>query len=463
MEFSIEYIFAILLFISTIGILLLGFPVAFTLGGVALLFALIGAYTYTFHFHDLGAFPSRIYAIMTQESLLAIPLFIFMGLLLENSGISEDLLENVSRLLGSLRGGLGVSVFLVGGLLAASTGIVGATVIAMGLISLPTMLKHRYKPELASGIVLAAGTLGQIVPPSIILIVLGDQISSAYQQALSQMGDYTGASISIGDLFIGAIIPALVLIVFYILYVFITALLRPNFVPTLSKSQDKLKSFSMRQILELVVLPVSLIVAVLGSILIGLASSTEAASVGVMGAFALSLYRRKLEMNQLKKVLIQSAKITSMIYMILIGASLFSLVFRGFGGDELVHYILVNLPGGKWFALTVVMLLIFFLGFFLDFFEITFIVVPIVVPSLIIMGFHPLWLGILIALNLQSSFLTPPLGFSLFYLRSVAPPSIPTKTIYKGAIPFICLQLSVLILVILFPDLALWLPTKIYD
>ena len=461
--FEIEHLFAILLFICTIGALLLGFPVAFTLGGMALLFALMGAYAYIFNLSDLGAFPSRIYGILTQENLLAIPLFIFMGLLLEKSGISKALLENIAHLLGSWRGGLGVSVILVGVLLAASTGIVGATVIAMGLISLPTMLKYNYKPELATGIVLAAGTLGQIIPPSIILIILGDQISSAYQQALSasHSGTHIGLSISIGDLFIGAILPALLLVLAYIIYVSIISSVKPSAMPVLK--QESKPQISLFELLESILFPVLLMVAVLGSIILGFASSTEAASIGAMGALLFSLYKRKLSFPQLQSTLLTSARITSMIYMILIGASLFSLVFRGFGGDTLVHNILENLPGGKWSALIAVMALIFFLGFFLDFFEITFIVVPIVVPSLILLGFHPIWLGIMIALNLQTSFLTPPLGFSLFYLRGVAPASIATSTIYKGAVPFICIQICILILVAVFPQLTTWLPNKLFE
>ena len=454
-QWHIEYLFAILLFVCTIGTLFLGFPVAFTLGGMALLFALMGAYSYTLDIGILGAIPSRIYGILTQENLVAIPLFIFMGLLLEKSGISEELLENMTKLLGSWRPGLGVSVIFVGMMLAASTGIVGATIIAMGLISLPCMLKNKYEPSLASGIVLASGSLGQIIPPSIVLIILGDQISSAHQEALNMdtSGVLQSSAVSVGDLFIGAIIQGLLLVLAYMLYVICISMVRPDTIGP----QEKYEKISFLVLIRPLIFPLLLMTSVLGSILLGIASSTEAASIGATVTFIFILITKRMVLRQFKETLLNTISISSMIYMILIGASFFSLVFRGFLGDEMVYQVLHNLPGGKWTALFCVMLLIFVLGFFLDFFEITFIIVPIIVPSLILFGFHPIWLGIMIALNLQTSFLTPPLGFSLFYLRGVAPPSISTETIYKGAVPFIIIQICVLCLVGAFPQLVTFL------
>ena len=454
-------IYAIALVLGVIFILLLGFPVAFSLAGSALLFAFIGWLLGDFDIAYLGAFPSRLYGIMGNQTLLAVPLFIFMGVLLERSKISEELLESMANLFGNIRGGLGVSVFIVGAFLAASTGIVGATVVTMGLISLPAMLKYKYNKSLATGIVVASGSLGQIIPPSIVLIILGDQISSAYQQSLLSQGLYSGDTVSVGDLFAGAFFPGLILVFIYIMYTLAISYFKKDLAPSLRNTQE-IKKTSLKELCFILVPPLLLILSVLGSIFIGLATPTEAASVGCLGAFLLSLVKKKMNKKVMEEVISQSMSITSMVFMILIGASLFSLIFRAYGGDELVAHFLQNLPGGKWTAFLAVMLLIFFLGFFLDFFEITFVVVPIAAPILLSMGMNPIWLGVMIALNLQTSFLTPPFGFSLFYLRGVAPKEIHSKEIYKGAIPFIGIQLFLLFLLVLFPELTTYLPNLIY-
>ena len=387
-----------------------------------------------------------------------------MGVLLERSRISQELLKTMALLFGNIRGGLGVSICIVGALLAASTGIVGATVVTMGLISLPSMLTYRYNKGLACGIVTASGTLGQIIPPSIILVILGDQISSAYQQSLLSRGIYSGDTVSVGDLFAGALLPGLLLVSFYILYILIHAYIRKDLAPAISKEERKgiSRNALLKQTLKALLAPIFLIISVLGSILIGLCTPTEAASVGCVGSLALAFFRKTLNKEMMRSVVHDSLRINSMVFLILIGASMFSLVFRGYGGDEIISNFLGHLPGGKWAAFGVVMLLIFFLGFFLDFFEICFVVVPIVAPILLNMGIEPIWLGVVIALNLQSSFLTPPFGFALFYLRGVAPPSIGTAEIYRGVIPFILIQLLVLLLLIFIPALATFLPQLIY-
>lgn len=443
-----------LLFLSVIIILMLGYPVAFTLAGVALIFAGIGTLTNTFD-PILGAMPERINGIMGNQILLTVPLFVFMGIVLEKSKLAEDLLGTMAQLFGQLRGGLGFSVIIVGMLLAASTGIVGATVVTMGLLSLPIMLKRNYQPEISCGIICASGTLGQIIPPSIILVLLGDQLSAAYQQAQINQGVFSPEQVSVGDLFAGAIIPGLLLVLFYLSYLAITAWLKPTSMPAPEKPLHKPSLFS---ILRALLPPLVLILAVLGSILIGFATPTEAASVGAVGAMLLASANRKLSLATLKDSMLETVKVSSMVFMILIGASLFSLVFRGFGGDEQIHQLLSNLPGGKWTAIIIVMLVMFLLGFVLDFIEITFVVVPIVAPVLLMMDISPVWLGIMIAINLQTSFLTPPFGFALFYLRGVAPSSIKTSQIYRGVIPFIGIQLATLVILSLFPDLVTWLP-----
>ena len=451
---------ALLLFTTVIVILLAGFPVAFTLGGTALVFAVVGTAAGIFNDALLSSLPNRVFGIMANETLVAVPLFVFMGVTLERAKIAEELLDTLSRLFGALRGGLGISVTLVGMLLAASTGIVGATVVTMGLLSLPTMLRRGYSPEVATGTICASGTLGQIIPPSIILVMLGDVMSSAYQQAQVEMGIFSPKTVSVGDLFAGALIPGLLLVVLYILYLVAAAFFRPALMPAYERGEDDVVSFL--QILRALLPPLLLILAVLGSILAGLATPTEAAGVGGMGALLLALSRREISVARLSDIMQATLKISSMVFLILIGASVFSLVFRGFGGDDGVHAILGSLPGGVAGAVILVMLVMFLLGFVLDFIEITFVVVPIVGPVLLAMGLDPVWLGVMIAINLQTSFLTPPFGFALFYLRGVAPPSVTTQQIYRGVIPFVAIQLGALLLLALFPELVTWLPGKIY-
>ena len=441
--------------------LLAGFPVAFTLAGVALIFALIGIMTGTFDPAFLSAFPSRIFGIMTNETLIAVPVFVFMGVMLERSKLADQLLQALAQLMRGVPGGLGLAVMLVGTLMAASTGIVGATVVTMGLLSLPTMLRNNYAPSIATGTICAAGTLGQIIPPSIVLILLADVLSNAYQQAQLHIGIFSPKTISVGELFAGALLPGLVLVGLYMLYLALMAYLKPSSMPAIE--QEEGEDVSLPRLLSLLAGPLLLIVAVLGSILMGLATPTEAAAVGATGAMLLALKQKQLSIETLRAVVYQSARISAMVFMILIGASLFSLVFRGYGGDEYVQSLLTNLPGGQAGALLVVMLALFLLGFILDFIEITYVVIPIVGPVLLAMGIDPIWLGVMIAINLQTSFLTPPFGFSLFYLRGVAPPEIATSSIYKGVIPFIAIQLLMLALLVLWPELATWLPTTMYS
>ena len=451
---------ALLLFASVIVVLLAGFPVAFTLGGTALIFAAIGVLTGTFNEALLSGLPNRIFGIMTNETLVAVPLFVFMGVTLERARIAEELLDTLSALFGSLRGGLGVSVTLVGMLLAASTGIVGATVVTMGLLSLPTMLKRGYSPEIATGTICASGTLGQIIPPSIILVMLGDVMTSAYQQAQLATGNYSPKTVSVGDLFAGALIPGLLLVALYVLYIVVAALVKPSLMPAHERGPSEKVGFW--PILHALLPPLVLIFAVLGSILLGVATPTEAAGVGGMGALIMAVARRQLDLPRLREIMQSTLRISSMVFLILIGASVFSLVFRGYGGDDGVHAILASLPGGVVGAVMAVMLVMFLLGFVLDFIEITFVVVPIVAPVLLAMGLDPVWLGIMIAINLQTSFLTPPFGFALFYLRGVAPPEIKTSHIYRGVIPFVAIQIFALLLLALFPEMITWLPGRIY-
>ena len=456
-------IIAFLLFLTVIFVLLFGYPVAFTLAGVALFFATVGVLTGVFEPALLRAFPSRLFGIMTNGTLIAVPLFVFMGVMLERSKIADELLDTMASLFGSLRSGLGISVVLVGMLMAASTGIVGATVVTMGLLSLPTMLKRGYQAELSTGIICASGTLGQIIPPSIILVLLGDVLSSAYQQAQLNQGNYSPDTVSVGDLFVGAIIPGLLLVVLYLLYLVLISWTKPETMPVVNQHTQLELSTWIKRILHALVPPILLIVAVLGSIIKGVATPTEAASVGAVGAFLLALFYRRLDLNCLRDVMRRTVRITCMVFMIFIGASIFSLVFRGYGGDTAVHSLLVQLPGGAFSATLIVMLLMFLLGFILDFIEITFVVVPIVGPVLLSLGIDPIWLGIMIAINLQTSFLTPPFGFALFYLRGVAPKEIQTKQIYRGVAPFIAIQIFALLLIATFPDLVTWLPGKIYS
>ena len=401
----------LIMFAIVFALLLLGYPVALTLAGTALISAALGIATGTFDSAFLIAMPNRLFGIVTNQTLIAVPLFVLMGVILEKSRIAEDLLDSMSSLFGPLPGGLGLAVTLVGMLMAASTGIVGATVVTMGLMSLPSMLKAKYDPALATGAICATGTLGQIIPPSISLVLLGDVLSNAYQQAQLSQGIFSPRTISVGDLFAAAIIPGLMLVLFYAAYIWITALIWPLKAPPTHAGTERTPN-----ILSSLVPPLILIVSVLGSILAGIATPTEAAGVGAMGAFLLAIMRRALNLEKLKSVTRSTTQTTSMVFFILIGASLFSLVFRGFGGDDLVGQLFLDMPGGVTGATLIVMLVIFLLGFVLDFIEITFVVVPIVGPVLMAMGVDPVWLGVMIAINLQTSFLTPPFGFALFYL-----------------------------------------------
>ena len=427
------------------------------------MFAFAGVLTGWFDASFLTAMPSRLFgSIMTNETLIAVPLFVFMGVMLERSRIAESLLETLSLLFGTLRGGLGLSVTLVGMLLAASTGIVGATVVTMGLLSLPTMLKRGYDPRIATGIICASGTLGQIIPPSIVLVLLGDVLSAAFQKAQLEQGIFSPKTVSVGDLFAGAFLPGVMLVVLYMLYLIGIAIFKPKLTPAIPKNELVLDRWQLLQRVVIALLPpLVLILAVLGSILGGFATPTEAAAVGAIGSTLLALLKKQLDRKRLQQVMRTTTRVSSMVFLILIGASIFSLVFRGFGGDELVRSLMLDLPGGVFGAVLVVMLVMFLLGFVLDFIEITFVVVPIVGPVLLAMGLDPVWLGVMIAINLQTSFLTPPFGFALFYLRGVAPASITTGQIYRGVMPFVAIQLIALILLALWPQLATWLPQKL--
>ncbi len=423
----------IVMFLSLMLLLLMGYPVAFTSGAIALVFGII--------FLGLDFFallPLRIWGILTNFTLLAVPLFIFMGVILDRSGIAEDLLETMGKLCGKLNGGLAISVVIVGAMLAATTGVVGATVVTMGIIALPTMLKHNYSPSLASGTIAASGTLGQIIPPSIILILLGDVIG-----------------VPVGRLFVGSILPGLLLVTFFVLYILIYAWHKPVIAPALNSKEYNSNHTSL---LKTILPPFTLILAVLGSIFLGIATPTESAAVGAIGALILAACHKKLTLKNLEESMQQTTKLTSMVFMILIGATAFGLVFRGMGGDKLVLDVMTNLPAGVWGFLFVSMLLIFILGFFLDFLQICFIVVPILAPIATEFGIDLLWFAVLIAINLQTSFLTPPFGFSLFYLKAVAPPNVRIQDIYSGIIPFVILQLITIMLLIFIPELITWLP-----
>ena len=453
---------SLIMFGGTILALLMGFPVAMTLGGSALIFAYIGDGFGLFNLGMLNVFPLRILGIMKNEPLIAVPLFVFMGVMLEKSNIAGDLLHSMGSLFGKLRGGLGISVLLVGALMAASTGIVGATVVTMGLMSMPVMLRAGYSPKLASGLICASGTLGQIIPPSIVLIILGDILQGANEQAAFKQGILVPEPITAIDLFAGALLPGLIMVLLYILLQVLLAILVPKSCPAIIQSYDFEDSNKVKSIFSVIAPPLILIILVLGSILAGIATPTESAAVGAVGAILLAVRRGSLSYSNLMLVSRETVKITSMIFMILIGASLFSLVFRGFGGDQLIEHFLSNLPGGEVSAFVTVMVVMFFMGFFLDFIEIIFIMVPLVGPPLIGMGFDPIWLGIMIAVNLQTSFLTPPFGFSLFYLRGVAPPEVRTNDIYIGVLPFIGLQLLALLIFWKFPYIISWLPNLLF-
>ena len=450
----------LLMFVAVCLVLLTGYPVAFALGGTALLFAAGGILTGSFSPSDLTFVPNRLFGIIENSTLMAVPLFVFMGVMLEKSRVAEKLLSSMGQLFGPLPGGMGLAIILVGALLAASTGIVGATVVTMGLLSLPTMLRQGYQPQLSTGLICATGTLGQIIPPSIALVLLGDVLANAYQDAQLKQGLWSLDTVSVGDLFVGALIPGLILVGLYLLYVVVISLWKPQWAPAFAATDGEPRGW--RSLLGGLVPPLLLIAAVLGSILTGKATPTEAAGVGAFGALLVAAANRHLSRTILGEVVRATSRVTAMVFMILIGASLFSLVFRGYGGEEAVHNLFAAMPGGVIGATVMVMLLIFLLGFILDFIEITFVVVPIVAPVLLGMGLDPIWLGVMIALNLQTSFLTPPFGFALFYLRGVAPPEVKTTHIYQGVIPFIAIQLIMLGILALFPELATWLPHTLY-
>lgn len=453
----------LLMFLAICLTLMAGYPVAFTLAGTALAFAFGGELLGLFDGSFLQALPNRIFGIMNNDTLIAVPLFVFMGVMLERSKVAENLLDTMASLFGPLRGGLAISVTVVGMLLAASTGIVGATVVTMGLLSLPIMLKRGYSPALAAGTICASGTLGQIIPPSIILVLLGDVLASAYQQAQLSQGIFSPETVSVGDLFVGALIPGLLLVGLYVLYLIGAAFFFPASSPALPAEARALRGKALLlRVVTVLVPPLLLILAVLGSIMGGLATPTEAASVGAVGAMLLALAQRQFTLAILREVTRATTQVTSMVFLIFIGASLFSLVFRGYGGDTLVEEWLTGLPGGPFAAMAVVMLVMFLLGFILDFIEIIFVVVPIVAPVLLAMDINPVWLGIMFAMNLQTSFLTPPFGFALFYLRGVAPAGVTTLHIYKGVLPFILIQLLALGILALWPALATWLPGMVY-
>jgi tripartite ATP-independent transporter DctM subunit len=426
------------LFGAVFGLLLLGFPVAFTLGGVSLIF---GYFTFGLGFFQL--LPLRIWGTMTNYVLIAVPLFVYMGLMLEKSGLAEELLETMALLFGRLRGGLAISVILVGAVLAASTGIVGATVVTMGLLSLPTMLKRGYTPELATGTICASGTLGQIIPPSIVLVLLGSIMN-----------------ISIGDMFVGAILPGMILVGLYFIWIILVAIFRPESAPAMPAEELALfkGKVMVKRVIRAFLLPAFLILAVLGSIFAGIASPTEAAAVGAMGATLLTVWQRKLSMKTLNEVMKGTTILTCMVFVLLVGATAFGLVFRGMGGDRTITRMILESNMSPGMFLFLVMLVIFIAGFFIDFIEIIFIIVPVVAPIFQHLGVDLLWIGILIAVNLQTSFLTPPFGFSLFYLKGVAPPEITTGHLYRGIVPFIAIQLVALVVIVVWPETVTWLP-----
>ncbi len=433
----------LVMFAGALLFLSLGYPVAFSLGGVSIVFAILGSILGIFDPIFLSAMPQRIFGIMGNYTLLAIPYFIFLGSMLEKTGIAEKLLETMGILFGKIKGGLALAVVVVGALLAATTGVVAATVVAMGLISLPIMLRYGYNKQLATGVIVASGTLGQIIPPSIVLVVLADQLG-----------------ISVGDLFIGSIIPGLLMAGTFALHVLIIAYLKPEFAPALPLEVRNIsKQVLAKRIIQVMMPPLLLILLVLGSIFFGIATPTEAGAIGCVGTMILAWFNKQLTWSALKSVCDATLRITTMVMFILLGSTAFSLVFRGLEGDALMFDLLSNIPGGKVGFLIINMLVIFFLGFFIDFFEIAFIVIPIFAPVAEALNLDLIWYGVIIGANLQTSFLTPPFGFALFYLRGVAPPEVTTEDIYKGAIPFILLQLLILVLIIMFPQIVSFLPS----
>ncbi|MCR4264926.1 TRAP transporter large permease subunit [Nitratireductor sp. ZSWI3] len=450
-----------LMFFGIIGFLLLGFPVAFTLAGVSLMFGVVGMAFGVFDPSNFGSLANRYIGYMTNEVLVAVPLFIFMGVMLERSKIAEQLLLTMGKLFGNLRGGLGMSVIVVGALLAASTGVVGATVVTMGLISLPAMLRANYDPRLATGVICASGTLGQIIPPSTVLIFMGDMLSGINAQVQMSKGNFAPVPVSVGDLFAGALLPGVLLVGLYLSWTILKAIFDPASSPATPVAPEQ-KQHLLREVLVALVPPLLLIMAVLGSILGGIATPTEAASVGAVGAMVLAGIRWRLSFSVLRETAIATASITCMVFIILFGASVFSIVFRLMGGDNLVHEFLANLPGGTLAAVALVMFIMFLLGFILDTFEIIFIVIPITAPILLALDVDPVWLGVLVGVNLQTSFLTPPFGFALFYLRGVAPSTVSTSMIYRGVLPFVLLQVLAIAIMFMFPQIATWLPRAIY-
>ena len=459
-------ILAVAMVIAICCVLFAGYPVALTLGGVSFACAIVGRLGGVMDLALLGALPQRIFGVMTNEVLIAIPLFIFMGVMLERSQIAEELLESMGRLFGSLPGGLGISVLLVGVLLAAAKGVVGATTVTIGLIMLPTMLRHGYDPRLASGTVAATATLAQIFPPATVLVLLGDQMSNAYQAAQLAQGIYAPRSVTVSDLFAGAIIPGLSLVALYLVYLIAVAVFRPKASPAMPPAQNAGGAAVIAlRLLKVLIAPILLIFAVIGSILMGIATPTEAASVGAVGAIVLAALKLGPRgfFDVLVPVMTRTTQVTSMIFLILIGATLFSLVFRALGGDDMVQRGLTNLPGGAAGAMLAVMIASFLLGFVMDAFEIMFVVVPIVAPALLKMpAIDPIWLAMMFALNLQTSYIHPPLGPTLFFLRGVAPPEITTTHIYLGIIPFVLIQLCALAVLWFVPALATWLPHRLY-
>jgi tripartite ATP-independent transporter DctM subunit len=518
----LDVLLCTVMFVLACASLLIGYPVAFTLPGISVIFAGLGFAMGIFDFSILGGISQRIYGTMTNVVMMAVPLFVFMGVMLERSQIAEDLLESMGKLMGRIRGGLGISVTIVGALLAASTGIVGATVVIMGLMALPTMLNRGYSPAVATGGIAAAGTLGQIIPPSIVLVLLGDQLSSAWQASQLAQGNFAPSPLSVGDLFAGALIPGLGLVLLYILYQSLTAIFLPNSCPAVMDDEEKI---DLKPVLAAFLPPIILVVAVLGSILAGIATPTEAAALGAVGAILMAGYKNDkskplpvmvagisivvlvflgsvfdLRMGRqtiavmdyiafglsiplmiamiwgiadsfmriyrnrvIHEVIQMSAKISSMIFIIMVGAALFTLIFLGFNGDFYITGFLSNLPGGRLGAFLLVMIVMFALGFFLDFIQIVFVVVPIVAPVLFLMDINPIWLGVMMAMNLQTSFLTPPFGYALFYLRGVAPEDkVKTTDIYRGVIPFILIQVLALVILYNFEGLVTWLPAVIF-
>lgn len=459
---ELNELLSIVLLVSVCVVMIAGFPVAFSLAGVSVLIALLAWSLDAFDLIFLHAIPGRYFGVMTNEVLVAVPLFVFMGVMLEKSRIAENLLITMGQCFGAIRGGLGISVTLVGILLAASTGIVGATVVTMGLLSLPTMIKAGYDDRLACGTICASGTLGQIIPPSIALVILGDSLAGAYSEAQLAKGVYLVEPFNVIDLFAGALIPGLMLGSFYIVYLVLQAIFRPKSSPTFYKEGVSLRALWI-EICKALLPPILLVVSVLGSIIGGLATPTEAASFGGIGATLLALSRGYLTVAVLADVARTTARISAMVFGILLGASLFSLTFRGLGGDDLVHQFLTGLPGGFTTSMLIVMLVMFVLGFVLDFIEIVFIVVPLVAPALFAADISPVWLGVMMAVNLQTSFLTPPFGWALFYIRGVAPPEISTMSIYKGVMPFVAIQVLAVLILWNFPQIVTWLPNIILN